>query len=65
VILLAIIASYTPTTSRTEGCHKGIGANSFEKGIAKHPGKSRCWQVQYRMHEDIMEFLPTISTKMN
>lgn len=48
-----------PTIKSNEAARAGLAKTLFEKGIAKHPGKSAMLEVQYRMHEDIMKFSST------
>lgn len=45
-----------PTIKSNEAAKQGLAKTLFEKGIARHPEMSSMLQVQYRMHEDIMEF---------
>lgn len=45
-----------PTIKSNEAAKAGLSKTLFEKGIEKHPQQSSMLQVQYRMHEDIMEF---------
>jgi superfamily I DNA and/or RNA helicase len=45
-----------PTIKSQEAAKNGLAQTLFEKGIAKYPAKASMLQVQYRMHEDIMEF---------
>jgi ATP-dependent RNA/DNA helicase IGHMBP2 len=45
-----------PTIKSMEAAKEGLSKTLFEKGIAKHPGCSKMLEVQYRMHEKIMEF---------
>jgi ATP-dependent RNA/DNA helicase IGHMBP2 len=45
-----------PTIKSNEAARSGLAETLFEKGIARHPEMSSMLQVQYRMHQDIMEF---------
>lgn len=45
-----------PTIKSNEAARAGLAKTLFEKGIEKHPLQSSMLQVQYRMHEDIMQF---------
>ncbi|CAN5352446.1 AAA domain-containing protein [soil metagenome] len=45
-----------PTIKSTDAAKKGLSKTLFEKGIQKHPERSTMLQVQYRMHQHIMEF---------
>ncbi len=45
-----------PTIKSVEAARKGLSETLFEKGIKKHPVLASMLQVQYRMHEKIMEF---------
>ncbi len=45
-----------PTIKSHEAATQGLSKTLFEKGIEKFPGLSSMLQVQYRMHEAIMEF---------
>src|SRR5687768_2986695 len=45
-----------PTIKSLEAARAGLSRTLFEKGIEKQPGQVSMLQVQYRMHEKIMEF---------
>ncbi|RAW00722.1 AAA domain-containing protein [Pseudochryseolinea flava] len=45
-----------PTIKSNEAAKSGLAETLFEKGIRKHPERAAMLQVQYRMHEDIMQF---------
>lgn len=45
-----------PTIKSLEAAKKGLSETLFEKGITRHPGFVSMLQVQYRMHEKIMQF---------
>lgn len=45
-----------PTIKSKEAANQGLSMTLFEKGIKKFPQLSSMLQVQYRMHESIMEF---------
>lgn len=45
-----------PTIKSQEAAIQGLAKTLFEKGIAKYPELASMLQVQYRMHEAIMEF---------
>jgi predicted DNA helicase len=45
-----------PTIKSNEAARAGLAVTLFEKGILKHPSRSRMLKVQYRMHEAIMRF---------
>jgi ATP-dependent RNA/DNA helicase IGHMBP2 len=45
-----------PTIKSNEAARNGLAETLFEKGIRRHPEMSSMLQVQYRMHQDIMEF---------
>lgn len=45
-----------PTIKSAEAARSGLANTLFEKGIEKHPEWSSLLQIQYRMHEKIMEF---------
>lgn len=45
-----------PTIKSNEAARSGLAVTLFEKGIQKHRSQSSMLQVQYRMHEDIMQF---------
>ncbi len=45
-----------PTIKSHEAATQGLAKTLFEKGIAKYPQLASMLQVQYRMHESIMEF---------
>ena len=45
-----------PTIKSNEAAKQGLSKTLFEKGIARHPEMSSMLQMQYRMHEHIMEF---------
>jgi len=45
-----------PTIKSTDAARKGLSKTLFEKGIEKQPGQVSMLQVQYRMHEKIMQF---------
>lgn len=45
-----------PTIKSREAANAGLAITLFEKCIRHHPGSATMLQVQYRMHEDIMEF---------
>ena len=45
-----------PTIKSVEAAKRGLAKTLFEKGIKKLPAQVSMLQVQYRMHEKIMEF---------
>ncbi|HYG17289.1 MAG TPA: AAA domain-containing protein [Ohtaekwangia sp.] len=45
-----------PTIKSMEAAKAGLAETLFEKGIRRQPHQSAMLQVQYRMHEDIMNF---------
>lgn len=45
-----------PTIKSREAAAAGLATTLFEKCIQRHPATATMLQVQYRMHEDIMEF---------
>ncbi|HQR41164.1 MAG TPA: AAA domain-containing protein [Gemmatales bacterium] len=45
-----------PTIKSNEAARAGLAVTLFEKGIRKHPLRSKMLEVQYRMHEAIMRF---------
>ena len=45
-----------PTIKSQEAAKQGLAKTLFEKGIDKYPELASMLQVQYRMHEAIMEF---------
>jgi len=45
-----------PTIKSHEAATQGLAKTLFEKGIEKYPALASILQVQYRMHESIMEF---------
>lgn len=45
-----------PTIKSNEAAKQGLAQTLFEKGIRKHPERSSMLQVQYRMHQAIMQF---------
>ncbi len=45
-----------PTIKSHEAAKAGLAKTLFEKGIEKHPEQASMLQVQYRMHQSIMEF---------
>jgi ATP-dependent RNA/DNA helicase IGHMBP2 len=45
-----------PTIKSNDAAKQGLSRTLFEKGIQRHPEMSSMLQVQYRMHQDIMEF---------
>ncbi|MGC4023686.1 MAG: AAA domain-containing protein [Cyclobacteriaceae bacterium] len=45
-----------PTIKSLEAGKQGLSKTLFEKGIEKYPSLASMLQVQYRMHESIMEF---------
>jgi superfamily I DNA and/or RNA helicase len=45
-----------PTIKSQEAARKGLAKTLFEKGIERQPDQVSMLQVQYRMHEKIMEF---------
>lgn len=45
-----------PTIKSIEAARSGLANTLFEKGIHRHPERSAMLQVQYRMHQHIMEF---------
>ena len=45
-----------PTIKSLEAARAGLSRTLFEKGIEKHPHQVSMLDVQYRMHEKIMEF---------
>jgi superfamily I DNA and/or RNA helicase len=45
-----------PTIKSVEASRRGLSRTLFEKGIERHPEQVSMLQVQYRMHQKIMEF---------
>ncbi|MDH4092695.1 MAG: AAA domain-containing protein, partial [Cyclobacteriaceae bacterium] len=45
-----------PTIKSNEAAKLGLSTTLFEKGIARQPQVSAMLKVQYRMHQDIMQF---------
>ena len=45
-----------PTIKSAEAARLGLSKTLFEKGIERQPQQSAMLKVQYRMHEDIMDF---------
>jgi superfamily I DNA and/or RNA helicase len=45
-----------PTIKSIDAARRGLSRTLFEKGIDRHPGRVSMLEVQYRMHEKIMEF---------
>ncbi|MCD9015404.1 AAA domain-containing protein [Parachryseolinea silvisoli] len=45
-----------PTIKSADAAKRGLAKTLFEKGIARHPKQVSMLTVQYRMHEDIMQF---------
>jgi ATP-dependent RNA/DNA helicase IGHMBP2 len=45
-----------PTIKSNEAAKSGLSTTLFEKGIQRNPHMANMLQVQYRMHQDIMEF---------
>jgi len=45
-----------PTIKSREATNNGLAETLFEKCIKRHPESACMLQVQYRMHEDIMQF---------
>lgn len=45
-----------PTIKSVDAARNGLAKTLFQKGIEKHPGYVSMLEVQYRMHEKIMEF---------
>jgi len=45
-----------PTIKSNEAAKLGLATTLFEKGIARQPHASTMLRVQYRMHQDIMQF---------
>jgi ATP-dependent RNA/DNA helicase IGHMBP2 len=45
-----------PTIKSADAARRGLAKTLFEKGIARHPKYVSMLTVQYRMHEDIMQF---------
>jgi ATP-dependent RNA/DNA helicase IGHMBP2 len=45
-----------PTIKSIEAARQGLAKTLFEKGIEKHPHAASMLEVQYRMHQKIMEF---------
>lgn len=45
-----------PTIKSVDAARKGLSRTLFEKGIANQPHQVSMLQVQYRMHQKIMEF---------
>jgi ATP-dependent RNA/DNA helicase IGHMBP2 len=45
-----------PTIKSKEAAQQGLAETLFEKGIRRHPERSSMLQVQYRMHQAIMQF---------
>jgi superfamily I DNA and/or RNA helicase len=56
VILAGDHKQLPPTIRSWEAAKQGLEKTLFEKGIEKHPETSVMLQVQYRMHEAIMQF---------
>jgi ATP-dependent RNA/DNA helicase IGHMBP2 len=45
-----------PTIKSNDAAKQGLAQTLFEKGIKRHPERSSMLQVQYRMHQAIMQF---------
>jgi superfamily I DNA and/or RNA helicase len=45
-----------PTIKSIDAARRGLSRTLFEKGMERHPDQVSMLQVQYRMHEKIMEF---------
>jgi ATP-dependent RNA/DNA helicase IGHMBP2 len=45
-----------PTIKSVDAARRGLSKTLFEKGIENQPGQVSMLQVQYRMHEKIMQF---------
>ena len=45
-----------PTIKSVDAARRGLSKTLFEKGIERHPGQVSLLQIQYRMHQKIMEF---------
>ncbi len=45
-----------PTIKSVDAARKGLSKTLFEKGIERQPGQVSLLQIQYRMHQKIMEF---------
>lgn len=56
VILAGDHCQLPPTIKSNEAAQQGLAVTLFEKGIAKHPKQASMLEVQYRMHEAIMQF---------
>ncbi|MBS1559753.1 MAG: AAA family ATPase [Bacteroidetes bacterium] len=56
VILAGDHCQLPPTIKSQEAARQGLAKTLFEKGIEKHPPQTAMLQVQYRMHEMIMQF---------
>ena len=56
VILAGDHCQLPPTIKSAEAAKNGLSKTLFEKGIQKHPDLSTMLRVQYRMHQDIMQF---------
>ncbi len=56
VILAGDHFQLPPTIKSNDAARRGLARTLFEKGIEHHPEASSMLQVQYRMHEKIMEF---------
>lgn len=56
VVLAGDHQQLPPTIKSVEAARQGLAKTLFEKCIAHHPQSASMLQVQYRMHEDIMQF---------
>jgi superfamily I DNA and/or RNA helicase len=56
VVLAGDHCQLPPTIKSHEAATQGLAKTLFEKGIEKFPQHASMLQVQYRMHESIMEF---------
>lgn len=56
IILAGDHCQLPPTIKSNEAAKAGLAITLFERGIEKHPQAATLLQVQYRMHEAIMNF---------
>lgn len=56
IILSGDHCQLPPTIKSNEAAKAGLAVTLFERGIEKHPQVASLLQVQYRMHEAIMNF---------
>jgi ATP-dependent RNA/DNA helicase IGHMBP2 len=56
VILAGDHCQLPPTIKSQEAARSGLAKTLFEKGIEKHPDRAAMLKVQYRMHQQIMNF---------